>query len=102
MYYECDYESGLPPRIYRSVGEIRRDILDISKRIKRTEEQVNIRSLLLDVLASSRSADPTVLIPELYELIEDASAALTEMQTLENELISLREELMETRCVMGR
>ena len=102
MYYEGDYESGLPPRIYRSVCEIRNEICDIKKRIKDTEQRVNIRALLVDMLSSVYSNDPEFLIPELYELIEDAKEALSELSELEEELSSLREELCETKCVVGR
>ncbi len=101
MYVRYDTERGIPPRIYRRVGEIRRDMREIRERIKDTDEMLNIRGLLLEILTSARAEDPKVIIPELYEAITEASEALGNLKKLNEELRVLSEELSETRCVVG-
>lgn len=101
MVIKGSIESGLPTRIYRSLGEIRRDINVIKERIDYTDEQLNIRSLLLELLSGARYSNPEVLIPELYEAITEANEALESLLKLKEELLALEEELEETKCVIG-
>ena len=101
MIIKGSIESGLPTRIYRSLGEIRWDINVIKERIDNTDEQLNIRSLLLELLSGAKYSNPEVLIPELYEAITEANEALLSLQKLKEELLALEEELEETKCVIG-
>ena len=101
MYYEGNFETGRPSRIYRTVSEIRRDMNIITDKIKESEERINIRELLLELLSGGAESDPKMLIPELYEAITEAKEALSELKTLSEELSDLREELVETRCMFG-
>jgi hypothetical protein len=101
MVINSTIESGVPTRIYRTLGEIRRDINVIRERIESTDEQLNIRSLLLEVLSGAEYSTPELLIPELYEAIAEAKSALSSLTKLKEELLVLEEELEETRCVIG-
>lgn len=102
MYRGYDVENGLPPRIYRTPAEIRRDIAEISEKIEQTGDMLNIRALLIDLLVSDRADSPDTLIPDLEEAIDEAKGALTGLRLLEEELSSLEEELGEVRCQIGR
>lgn len=101
MYRSYDTVNGLPPRIYRTPGEIRRDIAEISEKIEATDEMLNIRALLVDMLMSERADSPEKLIPDLEEAISEARDALTRLKRLKDSLTSLEEELGEVRC-LGR
>ena len=101
MYRSYDMENGLPPRIYRSVDEIRRDISRINERIDETNDMLNIRSLLLDMLIGDGRTPPEELIPELELAIDDAKRALLSLSEFKEELSLLEEELNETKCMIG-
>ena len=101
MYRSYDTVNGMPPRIYRTPGEIRRDIAEISEKIELTNDMLNIRALLLDMLISERTDSPEKLIFDLEEAISEAREALANMKKLEEELSLLEEELEEVRC-LGR
>ena len=102
MYRSYDTVNGLPPRIYRTAGEIRRDIAEISEKIEETGEMLNIRALLVDMLMSERADSPERLIPDLEEAISEARDALVGLKRLKEELSLLEEELLEVRCLCGR
>jgi hypothetical protein len=100
MYRPYDTENGVPPRIYRTPGEIKRDIRDIADKIEETNEMINIRGLLLDMLTSENSASPEKLIPDLEEAVAEAREALINLGRLKEELTSLEEELGEVKCLL--
>ncbi len=102
MYIGCDRENGLPPRIYRGLSEIRRDILDISEKIEETKEMLNIRALLLDILINDKNNSAKSLIMELESTIAEAKEAFEELGKFNEELSMLEEELYETKCMMQR
>lgn len=98
MHRGYDTVNGLPPRIYRTPGEIRWDISKISEKIEATNDMLNIRALLVDLLVSDRADSPETLIPDLEDAIEEAKCALDGLKRLGEELLSLEEELEEARC----
>ena len=59
---------------------------------------MNVRSLLLEILADNRKREPERLIPELYRAIEEADAALASLKELKEELTLLNTELSESIC----
>ena len=97
-----DVTNGLPPRIYREPSQIRRDIRDISRKIEKTNEMLNIRALLIDMLASERSDKPEEIIPDLEEAIAEAREALYMLGGLRDELSMLENELGDARCLIRR
>ena len=96
--YDAVYD--YPKELYREPSKIRRDIRDISERIERTNEQLNIRALLIDLLASERSDRPEQLIPELEEALAEAREALYKLNGLKEELVILEDELGDARCLI--
>jgi len=98
MYIRRGPEANVPPGLYRSPREIRADMERISSEIEKTSEAVNVRSLLLEILADNRKREPERLIPELYRAIEEADAALASLKELKEELTLLNNELSESIC----
>ena len=98
MYRGYDMTNGIPPRIYRTPREIRWDISEISQKIEETNDMLNIRALLVDILVSDRADAPETLIPDLEEAIGEARCALGSLKRLNEELSLLEEELEEARC----
>lgn len=96
-----DNESGTPPRIYRTPGEILRDISDIKEKIEETAYMLNIRSLMVDILANDRKRNSKDLISELEDAILQAKEALYKMNQLKEEVTLLEEELKETKWQLG-
>ena len=101
MYRTFDTANGIPPRIYRSPEEIRRDIRNISVRIQETSSMLNIRELLINILTSERADKPEKLIPILEQTVEEARCALDTLSRLKDELTMLEEELREVRWLLG-
>ena len=102
MYRTFDMVNGIPPRIYRSPNEIRRDIDEISAKIKETNLRMNLRALVLDIISSDRGEEPANLISELESAIDEAREALSELKNLENELTALEYEMEEIKWLAGR
>jgi hypothetical protein len=100
MYRTYDMENGIPPRLYREPAEIKKDINEIADKIAETNEMLNIRSLIMDILVSERADSPKKLIPELEETIGEAGEALARLKELEDELMLLEEELMEVKWLV--
>ena len=92
-------KNGLPPRLYRTPGEIKRDIADITEKIEETNEMLNIRSLITEILLSERKDSPEKLIPELETVICEAREALDRLRELHEQLSLLREELDDLGCL---
>ena len=101
MYRSYDFKSGMPPHIYRSLTEIRTDMGKISGEIAATNQKLNIRSMLMDLISRERCEKPKSIIPELEEIVGEAREALDRLAELEEELTALHEELRSTRCAMG-
>lgn len=102
MYRTFDMVNGIPPRIYRSPNEIRRDIDEISAKIKEANTRLNLRALVIDIISSDSTNEPANLISELESAIEEAREALSELRNLENELTALEYEMGEIKWLAGR
>ena len=101
MYRTGNDYAGEPSMLYRSPAEIKADIRDISIRIKETESLLNIRSLLMDMLTAAESEAPGEWIPEIEEVVNEASATLDELYKLKDSLDELFCEWREVKCVAG-
>ncbi len=101
MQRSYDFQNGMPPHLYRSLTEIRRDMSRISREIADTNQRLNIRSMLIELINESRSQKPQNFILDLEEIVGEAREALDRLGGLEEELTALREELRTTRCAMG-
>ena len=102
MFRKFDTANGIPPRLYRTPGEIKSDIKKISASIEETSSMLNIRELLINILMSERTASAEKLIPELWDAINEANLALTSLHELKEELDSLEDELREVKWLIGR
>ena len=102
MYRINKLNQGGYIRTYRTPYEIKRDIAEIKERISDIGDMLNIRSILIDILADERSDSPEILIPELEAAVNEAKGALKELEELDSELSALREELSEARWRLGR
>lgn len=101
MYKTADVPAGLPPTLYRTTGEIRRDIVLIKEKIKDINERLNLRTLLMDILSDERTVcEPGYWIPELSAALREASDAQMRLLGLEEELTALHEELKETKWAL--
>ena len=100
MYKTADLSTGLPPTLYRTTCEIKRDIVLIKEKIKNINERLNLRTLLMDILSDERTVcEPEYWIPELSVALKEASDAKERLLGLEEELTALQEELKETKWV---
>ena len=98
MYKVYDASVGLPPTIYRTPCEVRRDISVIRDKISEINERMNLRTLLMDILSDERTVcEPNFWIPELAEALREAKEAQISLIRLERELAELEEELRETK-----
>ncbi|MBR5817133.1 MAG: hypothetical protein IKY62_00665 [Clostridia bacterium] len=98
MYKVYDASVGLPPTLYRTPREIRRDISAIKLKINEINERMNLRTLLMDVLSDERTVrEPDFWIPEVTEALRGAKEAHESLMGLERELNELCEELKESK-----
>ncbi|MBR2650426.1 MAG: hypothetical protein IKD45_02080 [Clostridia bacterium] len=93
MYRLLDEVNGLPPRLYRSPEEIRRDIADIKRKIGEVNELFNIRELISSVISESEGGDMERMAAAASELADSAEEALSELRMLSEMLTLLRAEL---------
>ena len=101
MYRTYDMVNGIPPRIYRTPTEIRRDIDEISSKIKETNLKLNLRALVIDIISCDRNSSPEQLISELESATCEAREALSDLTRLSDELSALEEELGEVKWLCG-
>jgi len=99
MLTSADLNNGMPPTIYRTALEIRRDMSRINEKINEAHRMLNIRALLIDLLSSEEYNDPKNMIEELSLAIEEARGALAVLGELGEELSDLEDELGETRWI---
>ena len=101
MYKTNQCYDGEPAMIYRSAGEIRRDIRNVAIKIKEAEAMLDIRSLLMDMLTSAAQREPRKWIPEIEEVVREAAQTLDELRRLKESLDELYEEWREARWALG-
>lgn len=95
-----NYE-GIEVRLYRSCGEIRRDMDVIKERIENAVSMLNIRNMLTEAMARYAESEPEVWIPELENLVATADETLNELKSLRESLDVLRGELEDTKWALG-
>ena len=95
-----DSYEGEGVHIYRSLSEIRRDIVTVSDMIADINSMLNIRDMLVRTVAEGAGAEPLEWLPELLELVEGAKEGLMELSELNRVLGELREELEYTRAAL--
>ena len=101
MFFYGSSSEGLPPALYRSPTEIRREIREISKRISEAEEMLSVRNIILALVSEWAELEPERWIEELEETVEEARDALRALDNMKETLIDLRSELDEARRFSG-
>ena len=96
-YKKADGVCGL----YRTPGQIKRDIDEISERIADVMFMLNIRAMISETISESSIDDAKRCAEAIGELVEDAKEALTSLGELERELDELRDELSDSIAIMG-
>ncbi|MBQ9085243.1 MAG: hypothetical protein IJY24_06275 [Clostridia bacterium] len=102
MFY-TNYSSyeGEPVRLYRSVGEIRRDICEIKRRIASTDERLNVRLLLGEIASECTGKEAEQWVPILRDLVSEAEDTLEGLKSLKTGLDELFSELEDTKWAQG-
>lgn len=101
MYSCMNTTEGMPPRLYRTPGEIHRDMVLISSRIRENEEMLSVHNLLLEMIPTWAERSPEKWIPELEDTVAEAREALDNLKRLQYSLELLAAELEEVRCMMN-
>ncbi len=101
MYRTVNMTQGEPPRLYRMPEDIRADMREISRRIKDTSSMLNVRNMLMEMLAESKQKPIKTLIMELEDMISGAKESLLELASMNETLTELRCELEDTKWAMG-
>jgi hypothetical protein len=91
---------GMPPRLYRTPSEIRRDMASVAAKIRENEEMLSVHNLLIEMIPSWATESPEKWIPELEETIAEANDALDNLKRLKTALEELSLELEDVRCMM--
>ena len=100
MYSYADCYEGIPPRLYRTPGEIRRDMSLIKDKILDTEAMLSVHNILMELIPTWAESSPERWIPELSETVAEAEDALEKLTFLKNALEELSLELREVLCMM--
>jgi hypothetical protein len=102
LYLYADAYEGTPPRLYRTPGEIRRDMTAIANKIKETESMLSVHNILLEMIPTWAEDSPERWIPELSETVAEAEEALENLKVMKEALEELSLELGEVLCMMRR
>lgn len=101
-YVGADISEGRPPRLYRSVEEIRRDIGRIKSELTESDEMINVRNILSELISELENNEADKWQSSVERLIEDAQDAMIMLTKLKDKLDMLNCELEETRCAIRR
>ncbi|MCQ2414095.1 MAG: hypothetical protein MJ082_04805 [Clostridia bacterium] len=91
---------GLPPRLYRTTGQIRADMEEIAERIREAKEKLSVRDCIVSAIAEHGDAEK--LIPVLSAIVGEAEDTLAELTSLRDKLALLAEELTEVKSLVCR
>jgi hypothetical protein len=102
MFVEADLYEGIPSRLYRAPGEIREDILSVKEKIKEIDGSLSVHDLLMEFISEWAKEEPGRWIGELEELLAEAKESLKRLEELNQILDGLREELEDSKWIIGR
>ncbi len=101
-YVSADEREARPPRLYRSIEEISRDIGRIKNDLYESETMLNVRGLLTEFICDLDSGDEVRWQSSLERLICEAEEAIRTLNRLQSKLDMLNRELEEARCHIRR
>jgi hypothetical protein len=87
-----------PYFLYRSVGEIKRDVVDIKERISEINRSFSIRELLLEMVSCGENKSEVEWIYDLEALLGEAENTRKRLLELTEELELLEAEMGESGC----
>ena len=102
MYLYADSYEGTPSRLYRTPGEIRRDMTLIRDKICDTESMLSVHNRLIEMIPAWAEESPERWIPELLDTVAEAEEALENLKILKSSLEELSLELSEVLCLMKK
>ncbi len=94
-------EQGEAVRLYRMPEDIRRDMEEISAKIKDTACMLNIRNMLMEILAGSKNKPIRVVVMELEDLVSGTRDSLDALSEMRDTLKDLQAELEDARWAAG-
>ena len=101
MFRPCSITQGEAARLYRSPADIRRDMSEISARIKSASDMLNTRSMLMDIIEQSKGKSLERFLIELEDMIGGTRDSLRELSDMRDMLCDLAQELEDARWAAG-
>ena len=101
-YVPIDETDSRPPRLYRSIEEIRRDIGRIRNDLSMSETMLNVRGLLSELICDLEGKDEIKWQSSFERLMCEAEEAIGTLSRLQSKLDMLNCELEEARCLIRR
>ena len=101
FYTNYSTYEGEPARLYRTPGEIRRDINTIKTKIEETGNMLNIRNILTEMISECAVGDPERWLPALRDIVDEAEDTLDMLKEFKETLDELMRELKETKWALG-
>ena len=90
---------GIPPALYRTPAQIKRDMAKISKQIKEADEMLSVRNILTEMIDELATEEPARWIEELEATVSEAREALERLARLREALCELAVELEEAKWI---
>lgn len=100
MYRTCDVTQGEAGRLYRTPAEIRQDIAEISAKISLANEMLNVRNMLMEMLAESGGKPIEVFLMELEDMIGSARDMIRQVCSMRDTMEDLAIELEDAKWAM--
>lgn len=99
MYGAENRYDGIPPALYRTPTQIKRDMARISREIREADEMLSIRNVLTEMIDELAVEEPARWIEELEATVSEAREALERLERLRDALSELAVELEEARWI---
>ena len=96
IYSSFDFDSGLPPRLYRSPAEIKDDINRVAREIEEINSMLNIRHIISEYALTDDCVPIRKRAEGMLELCESAGEVLEKLRELNTSLDELTKELVWT------
>ena len=99
MYGAENRTDGIPPALYRTPAQIKRDMARIVKEIKEADEMLSVRNILTEMIDELATEEPARWIEELEITVAEAREALARLERLHDALSELAVELEEAKWI---
>ncbi len=99
MYGAENRNDGIPPALYRTPAQIKRDMTRIVREIKEADEMLSVRNILTEMIDELATEEPARWIDELEATVNEAREAMYRLERLRDALSELAVELEESKWV---